>query len=232
MPVAEKFKALGVGNGFPFCLGKFALNGTDEDDLFWQSEVDTDTFEPLSLEQAMHLFWNLYSISGSASSSYKSTSASVDGTLTVEPEEEPIKRVSSKTGVRFGELGGITDSDSSDLYYSSAILTNYGRGLIGTGIIPLRIYGTDKTDEEDFLGYGFINVAEARATSSSGGANTASARAVIGSFAMRSGVSSNRTFETVNFDGIPLVKSSYKYESDDATASATIGELEFYTYPE
>lgn len=74
MPIAESFNALGAGNGFPYCLPKVdmtdldgdgsgitanlwtTLGGTQKGSLPTQSEIS------LSLENAMKIYWNLYSV--------------------------------------------------------------------------------------------------------------------------------------------------------------------------
>ena len=49
MPTAEKFKALGVGNGFPFCLARFT--GTAERQYFKVGGAPT-------LKETMNAYWN------------------------------------------------------------------------------------------------------------------------------------------------------------------------------
>lgn len=51
MPIAEKFAALGAGNGFPFCLEKVDVS-------------DFDHVAPLTLEELMSFYWNTYKMTG------------------------------------------------------------------------------------------------------------------------------------------------------------------------
>lgn len=52
MPVAEKFKALGAGNGFPSCLG----------DPTGGNDYDSSSLNDVSLELAMKYCWNIKSV--------------------------------------------------------------------------------------------------------------------------------------------------------------------------
>ena len=68
MPIAQKFKALGAGNGFPSCVGKLDVSDYD----YWTtlSGVNKDNPDASpeliqeSLELAMKLFWNLNGVTG------------------------------------------------------------------------------------------------------------------------------------------------------------------------
>lgn len=109
MPEAEKFTTFGRGNGFPFCTDR-----VDVDDAFrfltlgGYSGEGTPDIE-LSRRNAMKLYWNLYSLNGTASASAFTASATVSdvilqvgsGGTDYDPSDEaktPVSRVCTGLG--------------------------------------------------------------------------------------------------------------------------------------
>ena len=82
MPTATSFAALGRGNGFSFCPRKVDVSSyTNWITLGGVSSGSASTAEiNESLQNAMKLWWNFYSMTGSFSSS---TTSSQDGTNSV-----------------------------------------------------------------------------------------------------------------------------------------------------
>mgnify|MGYP001210917346 CR=1 FL=1 len=82
MPIAKSFKALGAGNGFPFCLAKFS--GTANNEYFKVGAAPT-------LEETMNAYWNF-------------DSASWD-----EAEFDPTNEPKDLVGTPTANVGGDTD---------------------------------------------------------------------------------------------------------------------------
>jgi hypothetical protein len=151
MPIAQKFKALGAGNGFGGCLGKVDVSVYDN----WVA---------LTLKQAMNLYWNLSSAnadfqsrsSGSSSasslapaSSYSLTKNLLSTKFSVTPE--PKERVRSGTTVSpTSATAGIEDHEIGD-YYQVGSAGGIAR-FHNVGIV--RMYDGSTNDESNFVGYG------------------------------------------------------------------------------
>jgi hypothetical protein len=147
MPTATPFIVLGMGDGFSFnqCRSKFNVN-----DPYGDGQAFTD-YVALTLAGAMQLYWNLYSVSGSAfyddgAGGFDDTS--VDGS--VELSNEPSVRVcdTSQSAILEDVGSGGSSTSSLSIQYSSGIY---------------RLYDGDTSDEDNFLGYGVSYVAGARA---------------------------------------------------------------------
>lgn len=145
MPVAEKFKALGAGNGFPFCLPKVNVLEYTKWTTFsgfndGSGGAPTQTQIDNSFALALKLFWNGYKLN---------CEATVDGTTITSVDSEndaggriltPKERVSGNVGISkyIDEIGEYTDSIQVDL-----------------DIIPCKMYKGDVSNEANFIGYGF-----------------------------------------------------------------------------
>lgn len=145
MPIAEKFKALGAGNGFPFCLPKvnvleytkwttFSGFNNESVDPPTQTQIDN------SFALAVKLFWNGYKLNCEATIG-ETTITSVDsendaGGRILTPKE----RISGNVGISkdIDQIGEYTDSISVIL-----------------DIIPCKMYKGDVSNEANFIGYGF-----------------------------------------------------------------------------
>jgi hypothetical protein len=182
MPTATPFTALGVGNGFPFCLTKVDVSGYD----YWTtlsgwSKVNTpadDTAKAASIvtsrRLAMKIYWNLYSmgvdIDTSIGGGTINQSASLEevtmlyypgitdgdtGAATDNPYAEPMARV---CGTR--TCAATTNSNPGGISYTSAY------AQVTSFCVALYNGSTDNPDL--FVGYGIVsNLMFARGISSS-----------------------------------------------------------------
>lgn len=148
MPEAEPFAALGAGNGFPFCFseGTFGnsrkLNVSNEDNVC-----------PLTLSQAMNIWWNAYQFNYTANAS-RSGGGSLDGTVSQSAVEcwsfeddqtiEPKNRVCS-IGVFVSQSAG--EQKEVDNFSSIIPALNF--------LNLARFYDGSVADENNFLGFGF-----------------------------------------------------------------------------
>ena len=158
MPTATSFTALGRGNGFPFCASKIDVSVYDN----WitlggtaKGNTPTDAEKTTSLENAMKLWWNYYSATGSFSASFSTPDES--GSVTHTDKEviiktageadalEPVNR-SCKGTNSLG--GGFSDED--------IVADNGASGSITAGRFEFirRMYNGTTSDESNFVGYG------------------------------------------------------------------------------
>ena len=217
MPVAEKFKTLGVGNGFPFCPQKVDVSN------YFQ-------YKTLTLDQAVFLYWNVASATATASSQFEAglESVSIGPTDLI---KEPKNR---GTNIGFSSRGEYS-RDPDELQGGSA-------ASAGVEVkIPdiYRIYQGSTGDETNFLGYSFGEIAHAEASDFylneeyhvayqgmiefSGGMFFDIAPPQIESLTI--GPSGNQ---------IPVFKVSHDYGvvASPQNASADVTAIDFYTYPE
>tara|TARA_R100000654_G_scaffold53960_2_gene80114 strand:- start:1414 stop:2013 length:600 start_codon:yes stop_codon:yes gene_type:complete len=116
MPTANTFQAKGKRNGFPYCLEKKDVS-------------DFAFVEPLTLDQAMNIWWNIYSLSGSA--------------ISTDYEEEcPIPNLASKPIDR-----------SCKFAISNSEFTGRTSIKVSTSV-AVKMYNGDTEDENNFIGYG------------------------------------------------------------------------------
>jgi len=145
MPVAEKFKALGAGNGFPFCLPKVnvleytkwtTFSGFNDESGGAPTQTQIDN----SFALAVKLFWNGYKLN---------CEATIDGITirSVDSENDaggriltPKERISGNVAISktIDGIGELTDEIQVDL-----------------DIIPCKMYKGDVSNEANFIGYGF-----------------------------------------------------------------------------
>lgn len=172
MPTATPFTALGRGNGFPFCPTKVDVSNFD----YWitlggfkktdggsptQAQID------LSLSNAAKIYWNIYGVTGEATSSLASVtfvnmdeaeSSTVSFAKTPSPsdteEREPIDRAcwTSWGLVKRGVAADIAEG----LGFDGGITESLG---VGGGIV--RMYDGTTANEENFVGYGASSLASA-----------------------------------------------------------------------
>jgi hypothetical protein len=132
MPTAQEFFASGRGNGFPSCLSK--------------ENVSTyDNVEAMTLQEAIKIFWNLASITYSASSSGNDLSISISGTSTA--PEEPKDRICDTVSFPEESYSEETTSPDFDPIYAAV-------SFRFESIEIKRLYNGAITDEENFIGYG------------------------------------------------------------------------------
>ena len=190
MPTATSFQAKGRRNGFPFCVPKVDLtsgitsstDGSVGPADFWvtlggvssgtasQAQID------LSLNNAMKLYWNQYSITAgnlSASSSGESSfalsrSSEIQANdkeaiyqKTISEEESdyvPVERACDNPEIEqksmvFSDLHEDETGDSISPVNFSSVYIN-GRFGIGFGDSICKMYNGSTDDESNFVGYG------------------------------------------------------------------------------
>jgi len=80
MPIAQKFKALGAGNGFPSCLPKTDVSGAYQwTTLGGNKKGGSVTEAGKGFAEAMNLFWNLNGVSGGWSRNSGTITVDLDG---------------------------------------------------------------------------------------------------------------------------------------------------------
>lgn len=158
MPEAQNFKALGAGNGFPYCLTKSDISSfshwvtlggykqTDSGSPVTQAQID------LSLKTAMNLWWNAYrfnidiEMKGTNGGSTQTYTQSFFETTPNQPSER-----ASETG--HGIIGGGIGPDPS--VYPEANVLDFFTAHRGSYQIQIhRYYNGDKENESNFIGYG------------------------------------------------------------------------------
>jgi len=193
MPTATSFTALGRGNGFPFCAPKVDLtsgitsstDGSVGPADFWvtlggvssgtasQAQID------LSLNNAMKLYWNQYSITAgnlSASSSGESSfalsrSSEIQANdkeaiyqKTISEEESdyvPVERACDNPeiqsrGMVFSDRHEDETGDRISRINFSSVAINGRFGILDDNIF--RMYNGSTDDESNFVGYGVSNI--------------------------------------------------------------------------
>ena len=193
MPTATSFTALGRGNGFPFCAPKVDLtsgitsstDGSVGPADFWvtlggvssgtasQAQID------LSLNNAMKLYWNQYSITAgnlSASSSGESSfalsrSSEIQANdkeaiyqKTISEEESdyvPVERACDNPeiqsrGMVFSDRHEDETGDRISRLNFSSVAINGRLGILDDNIF--RMYNGSTDDESNFVGYGVSNI--------------------------------------------------------------------------
>ena len=158
MPVAESFNALGVGNGFPECLGLevttfdldrwTTLSGVNKDNVgsFNGGALDDKIAESLIL--AMKLYWNLYSVDAYSEAKFVNTSvndtAIADGANVSGDYEEPKSRICGAASGFSGEQVGSVFADISIVGARPVRMTNngtlvgYSLGVAGGSVVGIR----------------------------------------------------------------------------------------------
>jgi len=179
MPIAQKFKALGAGNGFTFCPEKFNVSGlTHWVTLGNFNKDDSAAGDPsdagidLSLNNAIKLFWNLNGItldgeevdSRSTVNDY-SVTVEIDGSTAV--DNSPLTYEEDGTSIRWTNLGGGIVKENQEpkerasyrsgsifksMYRADESYNDYSCSLQYSSII--RMYNGDTTNEDNFVGYG------------------------------------------------------------------------------
>jgi len=171
MPTAIPFTALGRGNGFPFCVTKKDVSGFTN----WitlggvSSGSASESQVNESFRNAMKLWWNLNSITGSFS---VSSTNSADGNLSVSEtnyesvlirkgESDPLvpfrrscRGTSSSTSFSLGEL--------ASGFSKTASVANDGVSgeiQVGNNNFIVRMYNGSTDNEDNFVGYGVSQLA-------------------------------------------------------------------------
>jgi len=233
MPTATPFKAIGKGNGFPFCLETVdvldrgdgnpydhwvTLGGFKKTDTGspTQSQIDT------SLQNAMKLFWNAHQITGTASLDSSYNAPTVTNSRNPNTTQlQPSKRVCLSSEFRDDNTGSSTTLD--------------GENFMQLLIIPVLLKSGN-----NFLGYGVRGGIYANSFTFAG----EFASVTIGSIAAIYGPSSqvDDDYDYITLGGINFVCQASVTSSMTATADASnlvaydndyyteIDSLDFYTY--
>jgi hypothetical protein len=144
MPIAQKFKALGAGNGFPHCLEKVDVSG------YFQYKI-------LTLDQAVFLYWSVASATATATCEFA--------------YEIPIQKSIGPTDLIKEPKDRGTDigiSSYSEGARDPSKMETFSLAKVSVGVkIPsiYRIYQGSTEDETKFLGYSFGEIASAEAES-------------------------------------------------------------------
>jgi len=172
MPTATSFTALGRGNGFPFCPAKvnvstyanwITLGGVSSGSAS-ESQINE------SLVNAMKLWWNLYSMTGSFSCALTN---SQEGSISISKTDHelilkrngesdaltPIQRSCRGTEpfAYVSNLSSIfTDEEVTYSGDGSGSRTQQVEGnlIIGSASFIVRMYNGSTDDEDNFVGYG------------------------------------------------------------------------------
>lgn len=153
MPNADKFNALGQGNGFSFTPDKVDVSSSNWCTLSGLTEGPaSDESKNESLKAAMQLYWNSNFLQGSSTIAVED---SVDGTVT---------RVA---------LGTVTDTNVVEKQPKERVCTStIGAGKFGLGVPGIsgvtskiefafkiiRMYDGSVSDEDNFVGYGIQSI--------------------------------------------------------------------------
>ena len=238
MPVAEKFKVLGIGNGFRDSLEK--------------KDVSELNSAPMTLAQAVKIYWNLnyvkFTTVGddgfSSSKGVRNAGNTSTPYMTLSEEDAQPKDRIKKTvdEITFSLLVSISPAeflqgpfDIQFLYrgepydaYSEGYEACWTESYVNH---PYRMYDGPTSDEANFIGYGFSNIGRAGAkkygTREGGGTNYSEelgrAYMEITSFTEGGTVTEK--------DGIPIIVKEDPSENSGAGASVTFNGFDFYTYP-
>ena len=142
MPTATPFTALGAGNGFPYCLSKVDVSGSD----YWttlggtqKGETATESQKNLSIVNAMKIVWNFESIDFTLSSNTSDGSKSISSLD--DSGKEPKERLCDV---------GISDR-KTERGSGNTLVANYDD-------IPAftfsRFYDGSTSDENNYVGVG------------------------------------------------------------------------------
>lgn len=231
MPEATPFAALGVGNGFPSCIDKVDMTQPTSSST-WSPPITN----PLTLNQVMSLYWNLYGIVGTASVTGADEITQSD--LNIPDTDAPKDRVCPGTY-----------SDSRELIYTDDF--NYTTQRVGVASSIIAMYDGVTTDEGNFLGYAMnsgelpFEVAFCAAFGTyllqTGGkevilfAGYVPATTDYDAWALLSAMyaytgPSALTLTNVTYQGIPFIKAEV-IDNSQAPVTATITDVTLYTYP-
>ena len=228
MPTTQEFYASGAGNGFPSCIDKVDMTQPTSSDT-WAPPITN----PLTLNQVMSLYWNLYGMVGTATAT-GTAGTSTQSDLNIPDAYAPKDRVC-----------GDTDGDYSDYREDTAGAPDFPTTIqivgVSSGIIAM--YDGVTTNEDNFIGYAMGNpqlpysIAVCKA-------NGASSYLEVQLFAgYVPAVTDNDawlqlsdiyfgdspTITNVTYQGIPFIQAELTIGSQ-SNISATITDVTLYTY--
>ena len=142
MPTADSFTALGRANGFPYCLSKVDVSGSD----YWttlggtqKGGTATESEKNLSIVNAMKIVWNFESIDFTLSSNTSGGSKSISSLD--DSGKEPKERLCDP---------GISDR-KTETGSGNSLVANYD-DIPGLGFS--RFYDGSTSDENNYVGVG------------------------------------------------------------------------------
>lgn len=209
MPTATPFTALGKGNGFPSCLPKVDVS-------------EYDNVEEMTLGEAMKIFWNLASISYSASSSGADLNVSISGTSTA--TEVPSERVCNSVSFPSDSQSDESEGDPPAGFDVIFAFVSFNASVAGVK----RLYDGDITNEENFIGYGIASLCSVTADYIDLLAGHQDTKQV----SLHSYVDNDTdaTITTTEVGGVTFLERTFLIGDGDATVGAEITSLDFYTY--
>lgn len=205
MPTADSFIALGRGNGFPYCLGKRDVSGYA-------------FVEPLTLNQAMNIWWNIYSLSGSAIS-------------TDFGQQSPIPNLEEDA---FGKPAAPINR-SCNVAHTQYASTSQTLIKISTSTV-VKMYDGNTDNENNFIGYGIgssdlisevHSMVYLKANSFFGGSELG-----IQSFHKTDNSGTSNLLGTISYSTVTLADALFvQYERQKGTGSSvSLSSVELYTY--
>ena len=231
MPTATTFQAKGKRNGFPFCASKIDVSEYDNWITLGGTEKGnnpTDEEKSTSLENAMKLWWNYYSATGSFSASSSNVDGS--GSVTHTDEEVIIKAIGEEDALEpvnrsckgTDPFPFRNDSLVTQFADEDNVVNNFAFGFItaGTDQFIRRMYNGTTSDESNFVGYGVSRLCVSSATAlTAGGTSDVEVEISVGSFLdgtnfTGSDPNVNLTFLDIkvcqtNLNGIPFRSKTY-----------------------
>lgn len=213
MPTATSFTALGRGNGFPYCNLRVDVS-------------QYDNFAALSLSEAMNVYWNLYGMSASFTSSLSESSQNVNysfnkngsGSPIISPE--PIERICGNVSISPSNFS--KEFTEAELSETSGAACG-GRGLFNPLLVSIRkMYNGNINNESNFVGYGIASLYSALADFTHlEGVLSGSASIRIGSYL--DGTTDSGSNES------PVGSGNFNYFSRSAS-SISIGGMKFRSF--
>jgi hypothetical protein len=225
MPTAQPFAALGGGNGFARCIDE-KLNVSSY-----------DAVQPLTLAQAMKIYWNLHGATGFFKFPADETGNPIinvndindqdfidyDGVTGAIDEDNSGTPTEPKGRVCNPPFGGINGSKGID---GNRGFSNFGSDInLEDGFV--RYYNGDISDEDNFIGYGYFGLYFVRF---SGVATVDKENIVLLATHFKESQYGRYSPESnvVTFDSIPMLK--IQTNPANGLTGANVTGLDFYTY--
>ena len=232
MPTATTFQAKGKRNGFPFCASKIDVSEYDNWITLGGTEKGnnpTDEEKSTSLENAMKLWWNYYSATGSVSAS-SSNPRDGSGSVTHTDEEVIIKAIGEEDALEpvnrsckgTDPFPFRNDSLVTQFFDEDSVVNDFAFVFITAGSSQFirRMYDGTTSDESNFVGYGVNGLYLSRSTAlTAGGTSDVEVEISVGSFLdgtnfTGSDPNVNLTFLDIkvfqtNLNGIPFRSKTY-----------------------
>tara|TARA_R110000796_G_scaffold237340_1_gene357315 strand:- start:31 stop:708 length:678 start_codon:yes stop_codon:yes gene_type:complete len=225
MPKANKFTALGKGNGFARCIDE-KLNVSSY-----------DAVQPLTLAQAMKIYWNLHGATGFFKFPTDQPGPPIINVNDINDQDfidysfETGEINEDNSGTPTEPKGRVCNPPFAGINGSKGIDGNRGFSSFGSDLNLedglVRYYNGDISDEDNFIGYGYFGLYFVRfaGVETAGNSNivllaTHFKESQYGSYSPESSV--------VTFDSIPMLK--IQTNPGNGLTGANVTGLDFYTY--